>query len=130
MGILSGLALGIKLTALIFIFSILTVFSFIKGGTIGFVANFTLTIFIVLIAELDTSLRVYHFGVANVQWGMLLLGLASLGYVWYTQKQQFISLVSTVAIYLAFIALVYAPWPVKNYQETGVFSIETITGER
>jgi len=130
LGILSGLALGIKLTALLFIFAVLTVFSFVKGGTIGFIANFALTIFIVLIGELDTSLRAYHFGVANVQWVMLLLGLASLGYMWYSKKTQFISLVRIAAIYLAFIALVYAPWPVKNYQETGTLSIETITGER
>ncbi|MFK7983757.1 MAG: hypothetical protein AB8G86_27520 [Saprospiraceae bacterium] len=130
LGILTGLALGIKLTALLFIFAVLTVFSFVKGGTIGFVANFALTIFIILIGELDTSLRAYHFGVANLQWVMLLLGLISLGYVWYTKRQQFISLISIAAIYIAFIALIYAPWPIKNYAETGTFSIETITGAR
>ena len=130
LGILTGLALGIKLTTLLFIFATLTIFSFVKGGTIGFVANFALTIFIVLIGELDTSLRAYHFGVANLQWVMLLLGLISLGYVWYKRKEQFISLVSIAVIYIAFIALVYAPWPIKNYHETGKLSIETITGKR
>jgi len=126
LGILSGMALGIKLTSLIFIFAVLSVFSFLKGGTIGFLTNFILTIAIILIGELDTSLRAYHFGAANLKWIMLCLGLVGLGYMIYAQRKQFISLAKIVSIYLLLVAVIYAPWPIKNYQETGEVSIQTL----
>ena len=126
LGLLSGMALGIKLTSLIFIFAVLSVFSFIKGGKIAFLTNFALTIFIVLIAELDTSLRAYHFGVANLQWGVLLVGVLGLGYFGYTQREKFTSLIKIVFIYLITLSVIYAPWPIKNFQETGKVSIQTL----
>lgn len=126
LGLLSGMALGIKLTSLIFIFAVLGVFSFIKGRVVGFLTNFLFTIFVILIAELDTSLRAYHFGVANLQWGVLLLGLSGLGYWGYTQQKNLTSLVKIVFIYLITLSLVYAPWPIKNYQETQKISIQTL----
>lgn len=126
LGLLSGMALGIKLTSLIFIFAVLSVFSFIKGGRIAFLANFALTVFIVLIAELDLSLRAYHFGVANLQWVAFLLGLLGLGYFGYTQREKFISLIKIAFIYLITLSAIYAPWPIKNFQETGEISIQTL----
>ncbi len=126
LGILSGMALGIKLTGLIFILAILTVFSYQKGGIIGLFANFALTIFVILVGDLDTSLRAYHFGTEPLKWVMGLIGLVALGYVGYKQKDQLISLVKISAIYLFLIGLIYAPWPVKNFQETGELSIKTL----
>ena len=126
LGILSGMALGVKLTSLIFIFAVLSVFSFLKGGKIGFLTNFTLTIAIILIGELDTSLRAYHFGVAYLKWIILFLGLLGLGYMAYIKQEQFINLVKIAAIYLCLISLIYAPWPLKNYQETGEISIQIL----
>ncbi len=126
LGLLSGMGLGIKLTSLIFIFAVLSVFSFIKGGKIAFLANFALTVFIVLIAELDTSLRAYHFGVTSLQWIMGLLGLLGLGYFGFTQRERFISLVKIAFIYLITLSAIYAPWPIKNFQETGKISIQTL----
>lgn len=126
LGILSGMALGIKLTSLIFIFAVLSVFSFVKGRTIAFLVNFGLTIFIILIGKLDTSLRAYHFGVANLQWGILLISMLGLGYFIYTQRQNFTNLLKITTIYLMTLSLFYAPWPIKNYQETGKISIQTL----
>ncbi len=126
LGLLSGMALGIKLTSLIFIFAVLSILSFVKGRTLGFLTNFALTFFIILIAELDTSLRAYHFGVANLQWGILLLGVVGLGYFGYTQRKNFIGLVKIAFIYLITLSVIYAPWPIKNYQETGKISIQTL----
>ena len=126
LGVLSGMALGIKLTGLIFILAVLTVFSYQKGGIIGFFANFALTIFVILIGDLDTSLRAYHFGTDTLKWVMGLIGLIALGYVGYKQKDQLISLIKISAIYLFLVAIIYAPWPVKNFQETGELSIKTL----
>ena len=126
LGILSGMAIGIKLTGLIFILAVLAVFSYQKGGIIGFFANFALTIFVVLIGGLDTSLRAYHFGTDALQWIMGFIGLVALGYVGYKQKGQLISLIKISAIYLFLVGIVYAPWPVKNYQETGELGINTL----
>ncbi len=126
LGLLSGMALGIKLTGLIFILAVLTVFSYQKGGVIGFFANFALTIFVILVGDLDTSLRAYHFGTDSLKWIMGLIGLAALGYVGVKQKDQLISLIKISAIYLFLVGIVYAPWPIKNFQETGELSIKTL----
>lgn len=126
LGIFSGMALGIKLTGLIFILAVLTVFSYQKGGVIGFFANFALTVFVILIGDLDTSLRAYHFGTDTLKWIMGLIGLIALGYVGYKQKDQLISLIKISAIYLFLVGIIYAPWPVKNFQETGELSIKTL----
>ena len=126
LGLLSGMALGIKLTGLIFIFAVLSVFSFVKGGNIAFLANFALTVFIVLIGKLDTSLRAYHFGAANLQWIICLLGVLGLGYFGYTQREKFTSLIKIAFIYIITLSVVYAPWPIKNFQETGKISIQTL----
>lgn len=125
LGILSGMALGTKLTALIFVLGILSVFSFIKGGKIGLLANFALTIAIVLIANLDTSLRAYHFNTEWLQWLCLLVGLLGLAYLAIKQRTKFIQLVKVTSIYLCFVGLLYIPWPIKNYKEVGVISFKT-----
>jgi len=126
LGLLSGMALGIKLTALIFILAVLSVFSYQKGGIVGFFANFALTIFIVLVGDLDTSLRAYHFGTDSVKWVMGLIGLSFLGYMGFKEKEQLIRLIKISAIYLFLVGIVYAPWPIKNYKETGELSIKTL----
>ena len=57
---------------------------------------------------------------------MGFIGLVALGYVGYKQKGQLISLIKISAIYLFLVGIVYAPWPVKNYQETGELGINTL----
>ncbi|MEM6318069.1 MAG: hypothetical protein AAF960_10385 [Bacteroidota bacterium] len=124
-GLLSGMALGIKLTGLLLVFGVLTVLSFVLTGKIGFVANGLLTFFIVLAGGLDTSLRPYHFGADSFKWLVLLLGVGTIGYVFIKNRQQFVRLVKLVAIYTVLVGLVYAPWPLKNFKETGEISIKT-----
>jgi len=127
LGILSGMSLGIKLTGLIAILGVLSVFSYMKGGTAGFLANFFLTFFIVLIAGLDTSLRPYHFGADYLKWISLVLGLLALAVIAYKSIEKFKSLVKIGIIYISFLTLLYIPWPLKNYQETQALSFKTIT---
>ena len=119
------MALGTKLTALIFILGVLSVFSFIQAGRIGLLVNFILTFSVILIANLDTSLRAYHFNTDWLQWGCLILGLIGLGYLVIKQREKFFQLVKTASIYLFFAGILYMPWPLKNYKEVGKITFQT-----
>ena len=107
------------------IFAVLSVFSFIKGGKIGFMTNFALTFFVVLMGNLDTSLRTYHLEVDKLKWITLLLGLGGLLYLGYKHRKNLLGLVKVSLVYILFLGLVYLPWPIKNYMETGNLSAQT-----
>lgn len=131
-GLFSGMAIGIKLTGLILIFSILSVFAYVKGENVGFLTAFALTFAVVLIGGLEvaTGLRAYHFGANNLKVIFLIIGLIGLGYLFFQKRKETIDLVRIATIYLAFTGLTYLPWPFKNYQETDALSINTfITGK-
>lgn len=125
MGVLSGMAIGIKLTTLMLIFGVLSVFSFINGGIIGFLTNFSLTFFVILVGNIDTSLRPYHFSADQLKWISLAIGVMGLIYMIYKEKKAFFNLVKTACLYIGFIGIIYLPWPIKNYKETGKISIQT-----
>lgn len=127
LGILSGMALGVKLTGLIAIFSTLGAFAYVFTGKKGFLISFILIFFIVLVGGLDTSLRPYHLGTSYLMWGSLMIGLAGLVYLGIKQREELIKLIRYAFIYVLFTGLVYMPWPIKNYQETGKISVKTIT---
>lgn len=129
MGVLSGMVLGIKLTGLILIFSTITGIIFLKIGKVGFLSSITLFLFIILAGELDvaTGLRAYHFGASLFMWAMLLLTLIGIGFLWVNKRKMLIETIKSVLLYAAFVGLIYLPWPIKNFSETGKLSISTIT---
>jgi hypothetical protein len=125
LGLFSGMGLGIKLTGLITIFSILSVISYVKGGEIGFLANVVLTFFVIIMAELDLTLRPYHFEVDRLKWASLVIGVGLLGYLGIKNRKAFLDLLRVATVYIAILTVVYMPWPIKNYQETGEISVKT-----
>ncbi len=131
-GLLSGMAIGIKLTGLILIFSILAVFAYAKGGEIGFLTAFALSFAVVLLGGLEvaTGLRAYHFGTSILKIVFPILGVAGLAYLLIKNRGELFDLVRIGMIYIIFTGLVYLPWPLKNYKETNSLSINTfITGK-
>lgn len=126
-GILSGMAIGIKLTGLIIIFSILSVFAYIKGGHIGFLTAFVFSFAIILLGGLEvaTGLRAYHFGAGHLKIVFPIIGLVGLGYLFVKRRKELFDLVRIAAVYGGVTILFYLPWPIKNYQETKVLSINT-----
>jgi len=128
LGLLSGLALGIKLTALILIFSVVAVFFYVKAGQIGFLTSVLLTFLVILLANLDveSGLRAYHFGADTLQFVVLGIGLAGLVFMFYRNSKQSFHLIKICTVYTLFSILTYLPWPIKHYKETKVLSFQTI----
>jgi len=132
LGIFSGMAIGIKLTGLILIFSVLAVLAYMKGGEIGFLTAFALSFAIILLGGLEVAsgLRAYHFGADMLKVVFSLLGVGGLIYLFITNRKDLLELVRMGSIYIGFVGLIYIPWPFKNYQETNSLSINTfITGK-
>ena len=129
LGLFSGMVLGIKLTGLILVFSIIGILTYIKTGAIGFLTSSILFVFIILAGGLDVAsgLRVYHFGANTMKWLTLGLSLIGLGVVWYRKREGFFSSLRLIGIYSVFLALIYIPWPFKNFAETGELSFSTLT---
>ena len=127
MGLLSGGALGIKLTGLILIFSIVAVLFYLKAGPIGFLTSCLLTFFVILIGGLDVAsgLRAYHFETERLQWIILLISVLGIGYIGITRPKSSMQLIKICLVYLFFTSLIYLPWPIKNYSETKVLSFQT-----
>jgi len=128
LGLLCGMVLGIKLTGLILIFSVIGVFTFIKTGAVGFLSSTTLFLFIILIGGLDiaSGLRPYHFGASIFMWITFLFGITGLVYLWMQQRESLLAVVKNIMLYVAMIVVIYLPWPIKNFTETGQLSISTL----
>jgi len=128
LGLLSGMVLGIKLTGLILIFSIIGIFTYIKTGTVGFLSSVTLFLFIILMGGLDiaSGLRPYHFSASIFMWATLLIGTIGLGYLWMQQRKPLLEVVKNIMLYVAMVVVIYLPWPIKNFAETGQISISTL----
>ena len=132
MGLLSGGGLGIKLTTLILIFSVVSILFLFKVGPVGFITSTLLIFAFILLAGLDvgSGLRAYHLGTQWFRWIALGLGLIGLLYMVYQHQKETFQLFKLCTIYGAIAILIYLPWPIKNYTETKSFSVETfIKGE-
>lgn len=128
LGMLSGVALGIKLTALILIFSVVAILFYLQFGQVGFFTSVILIFLAILIGGLDvpSGLRVYHLGTDSLCFIALGLGLIGLGFMFYKNRRKFFHLVKICILYGFFSALTYLPWPIKHYKETKVLSFQTI----
>ncbi len=127
-GILSGMAIGIKLTGLIVIFGVLGALAYVKGREIGFLTAFFILFSVILIGGLDVAsgLRAYHFGADYLMKGLPFLAVMGVVYLFIKKRNHLISLIKCAFIYILFIGLVYLPWPIKNYQETKTISFSTL----
>lgn len=127
LGLFSGGALGIKLTSLLLIFSVVVLLFYKKVGVVGFLTSTTLVFSLILIAGLDvpSGLRAYHLSTDWLRW--LTLGSSLVGgiYLFFKYRKKMIQLVGLCVIYGVMIFFLYLPWPLKNYSETKTFTFQT-----
>ena len=124
-GLLSGFAIGIKLTALFIIFSLLMSIWYKYTDLKGLIGLFFLILFAVFLIRLDdfSGLRQYHLGTNTLQWASLIIGISLIGRCFLKDKVAVGKAVKDSLIYLAFTGLIFLPWPIKNYSETKSLSI-------
>lgn len=127
MALITGGGLGIKLTTLILVFSVVSMLFFFKTDSIGFLTSTVLIFAFILLAGLDvgSGLRAYHLGVPFFRWIVLGIGLIGVAYMLYQYKTKTFELFKLCTIYGTVAILVYLPWPIKNYTETKTLSFET-----
>jgi len=106
------------------IFSVIAGIVFLKTDQIGFLSSVALFIFVILAGRLDvpSGLRAYHFAASSFMWIALLLVLLGLGYLFFSKRESLVSSIKSVLLYSVFVGLIYLPWPIKNYSETGKLS--------
>jgi hypothetical protein len=119
-GLLTGFAMGIKLTTAYFAIALVCALWYKKCGKRGFFAAFLAGLFLVFLLRLDdiSGLRQYHIGVIKLQWGALLAGLLLLVGVWLENKEGLLKTLRSTAFYGAFLLLPFLPWMAKNFAET------------
>ena len=59
-------------------------------------------------------------------WITLVIGITGFVYLWMQQKESLLAVVKNIMVYVAMIVVIYLPWPVKNFTETGQISISTL----
>ena len=118
-GALGGVALGIKLTAVIALFAVVSILWYARLGALAFLGVFLVCLAIVFFAQLDSiaGLRVYHSSVLWLQYlaligGLVLLVVASIGRIKLALRTATLSVVMAAAS-----LVVFSPWVVKNYSE-------------
>jgi len=119
MGLLTGLAIGIKLTTLFTIFGIIAVIWYVLKGNNGFLAIFSIGVFIMLSLKMDrvSGLREYHLSVTALTWIMFLAGIGLLFLSFKDDKESFIKGLKISTVYCLFFMLPYLPWLGKNLAE-------------
>jgi len=120
MGLLTGFALGIKLTSVFVMLAILSGIWMLQQRTAGYFAIFFLSIFALLVAKVDNTggLRIYHLSASTVQWICLGTGLVLLGVEFLNNRQVFIKKFMNSLIYGLIVVFSFMPWIAKNYAET------------
>jgi len=108
LGLFSGFAFGIKLTALMAFFAVAAVIWWIY-------------MFVVLLFRLDDTpmLREFHLQAERFMWVMLALGLGLFVWTAIREREKFIPPLKLSVLYTFFFILAIAPWLTKNYIETG-----------
>jgi len=120
MALLTGFALGIKLTSVFIMLAILSGIWLIQQRTTGYFAIFFLSVFTLLLAKVDNTggLRIYHLSATTVQWICLAVGITLLGIEFFNNRQLFLKKFFNSLIYGSIVVLSFMPWVAKNYAET------------
>lgn len=121
LGLFSGFAFGIKLTALMAFFAVAAVIWWIYNGKTAFLATFFITMFVILFLRLDDTpmLREFHLQAERFMWVMLVLGLGFFVWTAVREREKFLPPLKLSLLYTFFFILPIFPWLTKNYIETG-----------
>lgn len=120
MGLLAGFAFGIKLTILLFFLALHSAIWYNRGGTIAFFSSLFLSLGFIFLLQLDgrADLRQFHQNVPVLQWGLIILGLGLMGYMFIKKKDKLAELVTYSLVIGSFFVLPFLPWLGKNIIET------------
>ncbi len=121
MGLLTGFAFGVKLTAVMAFFAVAGLIWFVYSGHLAFLAVFCMTVFAILLVKLDDvpKLRQFHLSAETCMFIMLGLGLLLFAWTAFKKRHQFIQPMKLSILYGVFFVLPILPWLAKNYNETG-----------
>ncbi|MCB0520271.1 MAG: hypothetical protein H6577_28205 [Lewinellaceae bacterium] len=120
MGLMSGFALGIKLTTIYFALALLVALWYGYHGKRGFWAMFLASLFLVLLVKLDDfgGLRQFHLGADVLQWGLLAAALLLFLGAFLSNRPHFQQSIKLSIVYGMFALFTFVPWAAKNYWET------------
>ncbi len=119
LGLLGGIALGIKLTAVITLFAIVAILWYANLGKYAFFGIFFICLSVVFLAQLDTKagLRVYHSSVTWLQYVSLIFGIGLLAFASLKNKKMALKTSILTAVMAISSAVIFSPWIMKNYSE-------------
>lgn len=128
LGLLSGFALGIKLTSLFIVIAIVGGIWYVQLNGIGLVTVFLGSMAVILLGRLDnmSGLRAYHLSADILQWILLVLTVVLLGLFFIRKKEILIKSVKITSVYTLFFLLGFIHWPIKNGIESGSTSINAV----
>ena len=129
LGLISGFALGIKLTHVYLLFGIVAFIWYRHAGIKGFMAMLSIILFVILLSKIDdlSGLSKYHLGAGIFKWFLLLLGLAITILIFRENKTTLVSAIKSSAVITVFSLLCFGPWMVKNViNQKGQISMESI----
>ena len=132
LGVFSGFAIGVKLTAIFAVFGIIHIFAYSYFNLKGLITIFLLTIFSILLIQLDrlNGMRDSFLGLVYVQWTCGLIGIGLATYFSWKWPKKSLALLKTSTIYFLFLGLTFAPWLAKNYAETGEINTNSLLSGR
>ena len=118
-GLLGGVALGIKLTAVIALFALVSILWYVKVGKLAFIGVFFICLSIVFLAQMDSKagLRAYHASVAWLQYVSLGVGIICLMWSIRGKVKHALHAILLTAAMGATSAVVFSPWVAKNLSE-------------
>jgi len=128
LGILAGFSIGIKLTAVLWLFVLITGLLYYHCGYLGFWGGALFFLGFSLLAGFDeqAGLRYFNLSAPTVQWVLLLGGLAVIGYLFIRQRSPLVKSVTQIVLVGAISVAVVAPWMVKNIVESGELSTNAV----
>lgn len=128
MGLLTGFAMGIKLTTLFTFFSVVAVIWYFMSRSLAYLGIFCLSIFGVLLFKLDDmgDLRQYHMSASIVQWFMAVMGVALIGWSIFKKKEATLEAIKLSVIYTLFFIMPFLPWLAKNAVESDKVTVQTL----
>jgi hypothetical protein len=128
LGLLTGFAMGIKVTSLLLLLCVLTVIWYVKGNAISTLGVLFMCLFGILLFRLDeqSGMRDWHANVSYLQWLLAGCGLSLLGWEAIKKRKLFLDNIKRSLILIAFSLIAISPWFIKNISETKQLNIDAL----
>ena len=127
-GLLSGFAVGMKLTAILAIFALLSGLFYRIGGLGAFVASASLFLGMGLLIGMDKQPGLRYYNVGGNVWQWVFLGAGAIGLVYYlwSRKEASVKTIRQVFIIGIFSGFMIMPWIGKNAAEGDSISLDVL----